>query len=251
MKRLKKALACLLTFCLALGIVGFITPVRAMAASSFENGLGKITFSNLDGTFKDGKYRFNISVKYDKKYNTSDTRYNIRISNVRLEDSSGKTVKIWKDWEGLGKGGSTTVWFALDFSKLSSGKYTFKYFVNADSWDKGYGQGGSTAVNHSQGSITYSSCKYVYDTTGNKKLEAKFNVKGLKGYVPKVQIYNANGKLIRTFPKCGKISSDDKLLTCTWGLANDEGTTVSAGSYTMKVTINGKSCCKKFKIDPN
>ena len=242
-----------MTICLVLGIVGFLSPLKAEAAHSWEGDIGKVTVSNLDGDFKDGKYRFNVKISYEKKYYKDDEHRDISITNIRLVNSKGKVVATWKDkTDLLENSGTTTQRFCIDFSSYASDTYTFKYTVNTMDWSiakdsKSY----STSVSHAGGSIKYSSCKYVYDTDGNKKLQAVFNMKMLKGYIPKVQIYNSDGKLIRTFPKGGKITKDNSNYTVTWRMRDDNDNKIKKGSYTMKITCNGKSCCKKFTLDPD
>ena len=83
-----------------------------------------------------------------------------------------------------------------------------------------------------------------------KKLQAKFIIKEMDGYVPKIQVYNSNGKVIRTYTKNGAVKTDNCTYTVTWNLRNSEGDLVSPGTYTVKITCNGKSCSKKFKINP-
>ena len=252
MRKLRKALSALLLFCLTLGITGYLVPVEAHAASSWSNENGTISVANLDGDFKDGKYRFNVQITYDKTYCKGDSKYDVDITNVHLVNSSGKTVATWKDRGGLLINGGTTVQrFSIDFSGYPSDTYTLWYTVYAIDWMGYQHREYKSTVTHSAGNIQYASSKYVYDTNGQKKLEAKFRIKQLKGYVPKVQIYNSDGKLIRTFPKGGKISSNDTIYTATWAMCNDEGVQIKPGTYTMKITVNGKSGSRKFKLDPN
>ncbi len=253
MSKIKKILSGMMTFCLVLGIIGFLRPVKAEAASSWQGSCGKVTVTNLDGDFKDGKYRFNVKITYDKQAYKEDNSYDISITNIRLVNSKGKVVATWKDKEDLlEKGGTVTRRFSIDFSNYASDTYTFKYTVNSLDWgsvtaSKSY----YTSVSHSAGSIKYSSSKYVYDTDGTKKLQAIFNIKMLNGYTPKVQVYNADGKLIKTFSKCGKVNADNCNYKITWKMYDNNDNRIKKGSYTIKITVNGKSCCKKFTLDPN
>ena len=250
MERLRKLCAKVLVFCLILGVAWYVQPAKSMASTSWTLDNQTVTVTKLDSDYKDGMYRFNVKISVDKVWADSG----VTIRNIRLEDSKGKAVKRWDNVTGLctsSKNKTVTKHFSVDFSKLSGGTYTFKYTVESYSWRTSVSKSFSHSASHSSVSIKYDSCKYVYDTDGTKKIEVKFQVKGCKGYAPKVQIYDSNNNLIRTFPKCGKISSNDKLLPCTWGMANDDGLTVKAGTYTMKLTVHGKSCCKKIKINPN
>ena len=126
MKKIKKILSGLLVFCLTLGIMGIMFPAKAEAAWNSDAGLIKVW--HLDGDFKDGKYRINIKIQFDRTDIYSDsTQCSVSVENARLVNSSGKTVLTWKNKDLFSKSGVTTQRFAVDFSKLKSDTYTFKY----------------------------------------------------------------------------------------------------------------------------
>ena len=65
------------------------------------------------------------------------------------------------------------------------------------------------------------------------------------------EILNADGKVIRTFSKCGKVNSNDCNYRINWNMTDNNGNPIKKGSYTIKITVNGKSCCKGFNLDLN
>ena len=245
--RFKRLAAVLLTLCLTLELVAVATPKQAEAA--WDTALGYVTVTHLDNDFKDGKFRFNIKIKYEKYAYEDDENAGIQITDVRLLNSAGKKVTSWKSKRVLTTSGETVQHYALDFSTLPSDTYKFCYTLAPDysMFSKSY----SISVKHSAGSITFNSAKYEYTTSGEKKAVVKFNMKQLKGYTTKVQIFDANGNLVRTFPNPSKPSGNDIVYTVTWGMTNDKGALVKKGTYTMKITCNGKSCSRNLKIDPN
>lgn len=245
--RLRRFMAILLTLCMTFGIVGAVAPERTEAA--WDTAIGNLSVWHLDNDFKDGKFRFNIKLKYDKYTYKDDTNCGVWITDVKLVNSAGKQVASWKRKQVLTTSGETTQHYSVDFSTLPGGTYKFCYTLAPDYCTST--RKGSISVNHSAGSITFNSAKYEVSTTGEKKLVVKFNMKQMKGCTPKVQVSDADGNVIRTFPKVSKVSGDDIVYTATWGMTNDSGVTVSKGSYTLTVSCNGKSCSKKLNIDPN
>lgn len=242
----RKFSAFLLTFCLTVIIVILARPESVRA---WDTAVGELTVWHLDNDFKDGKFRFNIKVKYDKYAYVDDRNAGIQVTDIRLLNSAGQKVTSWADKRILTASGTQVLHYAVDFSDLPSDTYKFCYTLAPDYslYSKNY----SISVKHSAGSITYNSAKYEYTTDGEKKAVVKFNMKQMKGKTVKVQIYDSKGKLVRTFPKPAKPSGNDIVYTVTWGMCDDKGAQVKKGSYTVKITCNGKSCSRKLNINPN
>ena len=236
-------------FCLILALTLFITVFSKpeQVAATWDTGRGRVSVWHLDSDYVNGTFGFNIKIKYDKYDNS--VNYGIYIKNIKLVNSAGKTVTTWKSKTVLSKGGTTKERFYLDFSKYPSGTYKFCYTL-----EPVYGytsQSYSISVTHSAGKVTYSSGKYIYDTNGNKKIKVVFNLRQLKGYTPKLQIYDSNGNLIKTLTGSDKVTYDNSNYSFTWIMENSNGSPIRAGKYTFKLTCNGKSCCKKLTLDPN
>lgn len=245
--KFRRFAAVMLTLCMAFGFVAATVPEKVEAA--WDTAVGYVTVTHLENDFKDGKFRFNIKIKYEKYAYKDDKNAGIQITNVRLLNSAGKKVGTWKTKRVLTTSGETVQHYAVDFSEYPSDTYTFCYTLAPDysMFSKNY----SISVKHSSGNITFNSAKYEYTTNGEKKAVVKFNMKQLKGYATKVQIFDSDGNLVRTFPSASKPSGNDIVYTATWGMTDDKGMTVKKGVYTMKITCNGKSCSRKLKIDPN
>lgn len=237
-------LSMLLTLSLVFGIFAAYTPIKAEA---YDTMYGKITVTKLDNDFADGKYRFNYKFYYEDKYEKNE---GIKLTNIKLSNSSGKKVLSWKDLVLLKNGGSHTQHFTLSFASLPSDTYKFSFNILPNS-SYGYQDEKTfyTTVKHSAGVISYTSSKYFYDTNGNKKVQINFNAKQLKGYAPKYEVYDSNGKLVCTVTG-PKYDSNDKNCYMTWGMKDNNGLKVPSGTYTFKITANGKSCTKKLNLNP-
>lgn len=245
--KIKKFTALLLVLCLTLGIIGIIPPKTAEAA--WDTAVGKLSVWHLDNDYKDGKFRFNIKLKYDKYAYVDDKNCGVQITDIRLVNSSGKKVTGWSGRQVLTTSGEITLHYAVDFSQLPSDTYKFCYTLAPDYCM--YTQKHSITVKHSAGSITYNSAKYEYSTTGEKKVVVLFNMKQLKGKTVTIQIFDDKGKIVKTFKNPSKPSGDDIIYKITWGMTDDSGATVKKGTYTFKITCNGKTCTKKITMSPN
>ena len=239
MKRLKKLLAVIAAVCLAFSSLLFAPSISAEAANTLDIYSGTFTINSLENDFKDGYYRINY------KFSCNASNNNVYLKNIRLENSSGKTVATWKDVKFEGTG-SWDKHFRIDFSSYPSGTYYFRYKVTTlyGSTEKSYYR----TITHESGSVSYSSSKYVTDTNGNKKLQVTFNTKGLSGYSPKLEIYDSKGKLVKKYTTKKTLGSNNYNFYFTWDLTNSNGLPVSAGSYTFKFSANGKSGCKSLNI---
>lgn len=248
MKKLKKIVSTILSITIALGLFTFTKPITAQAAdASFKTGEtdGVVYVTKLDPTFKDGKYVMNFNFKYV----TSTYIDGLEIQNIRLVDSSGNRVAYWKDRAILKGGGSVDQAFSYDFSKLASGTYYFKFTVYSQYC--GRSMNCKFPINHNKQSVKYSSNKYTYDTSGNKMIKVVFATTDLKGYCPKLEIYDSNGKLIRTITTKNALKTDSSNFYFTWNMRDKNGDKVSNGTYKFKFIVNGISACKKLTLTTN
>ena len=242
MKLLKRIISALLVLCMAAGCFAF-TETEKAEAGGFSTSDGKVYVYNLDNGYSNGKYQIKEKIVYDR----SDTRYDspLTVFNQILVNSAGKKIMSWKDWNILPRGGSKEVSYGVDFSTLPSGTYTL-YFSLAGSRDM-LSNTYSRKVSHSAGKISYSSSKYIYDTNGNKSLKVIFNIVSLKGYAPKFEVFNSNGTRIysKTY---AKVAYSNTNYSFTWNMYTSSGNMAKSGTYTFKVTCNGKSCSKNVTI---
>ncbi|MBO4415467.1 MAG: hypothetical protein J5824_05735 [Lachnospiraceae bacterium] len=245
---MKRIVSFLVIVCLALGITALSTPKQAEAA--WETPIGKISIWHLENDYYQGKFRFNIKFQYNKTEYKDDPKCGLYLWNIKLVNSSGKTVLTWNSQRILTKeGGTVQKGFTCDFTTLPSDTYKFCYTVAPDYCD--VSKTFSITVKHSAGKVSYNSSKYTYDTDGTKIVKLTYNVKMLKGYTTKFEVYDSSGNLVRSFTGKNKISSNDTTFWWTWDLTNKNGLTVKKGSYTFKFSCNGKSCTTKLTIDPN
>ncbi|MBO4415264.1 MAG: hypothetical protein J5824_04690 [Lachnospiraceae bacterium] len=240
MELLKRIISVLLVLCMTAGCFAF-TETEKAEAGGLSTIDGTIYVYHLDNTFSNGKYQIREQIVH----NRTDTNYDIYvyISDQYLANSAGKKVLTWKNWKILPRGGSKTINYGVDFSSLPSGTYTLHF---------GFSFGNSYAdcsrkITHSAGKISYLSSKYIYDTNGNKSLNVKFNLVSLKGYAPKFEVFNNKGKRIYS-RTCNKVAYSSSNYNFTWDFSTDSGYTAGSGTYTFKVTCNGKSCSKNLTI---
>ncbi len=249
MKRFKRVIAVLLMLFTVTGFLAVAEPYDVKAETKwYTTSLGKFNVQNADNDYKDGKYRFNFKITYEKTYTNNDC--GLTFQNIYLTNSQGKTVTKWnKNYVFLKNGGTTTVHFSVDFSDLPSDKYTIHFTINDTNalfmdhlWNF------KRTVTHNAQKLTYSSSKYTYDTNGNKSLKITFKTKDLKGYAPKFEVFDSNGKVVYSKNCSTKISSNDNTYTFEWNFNNKNGIKVKDGSYTFKLTANGKSASKQLNI---
>lgn len=241
----KRILSILLTVAIILGLSVTYNPISAEAA--WDTEYGKLSIWHLDNDFVDGKFRFNVKFQYEQYSYYSHLEYGLNLQNIKLLNSAGKTMATWKDCSILKNGGTLTKHFSIDFSEYPSDTYKFSYTVNPQitSDKKTY----SISVKHTGGKITYNSSKYIYDTDGNKKVKVYFKTKNLKGYATKIQIFDSNNKVVRSFSG-SEIAGNDSNYYVSWGMTDSKGNKVSKGTYTFKITANGKTCTKKLNLVP-
>jgi hypothetical protein len=243
MNIIKRISALFMALCLMAGMIVSISPERVKAAvKAFD---GTIYVYNLDNDYKDGKYRIWQKIVYDLT-SQFPSGQGVKLYNQYLTNSSGKTVASWKSWEILKGGGTKKIHYDVDFSKLPSDTYTLHYTVEA-------GNGGNyksytRKISHSAGQISYSSSKYEYDTNGTKSLKVTFGIKSLKGYIPKLEIFDSNGNKVCSKNYNIKVKYDETNYSFWWDFSSTSGKPLKDGTYTFKVTCNGKSCSKKLNI---
>ena len=239
MERVKKIVSALLILCMTAGCFAFTETEKAEAGISTIDGT--IYVYHLDNTYSNGKYRIREKIVH----NRTDTNYDIPITiyNQYLTNSAGKKVLTWKNWDILKRGGTKEIYYAVDFSSLPSGTYTLHFSLSFGNTTASY----SRKITHSAGKIKYSSSKYVYDTNGYKSLSITFNLVSLKGYSPKFEIFDSKGNRVfsKTYAKLGHNNSN---FTITWGFSTNSGNIAKSGTYTFKLTCNGKACSKNLTI---
>lgn len=245
MKNTKKIIAILLSFVLTVSLFVFECPVKSEAVIKYDTSQGNFTIHTLDNDFKDGKYRIRYKFEYT---DVPVDVYAITLSNIRLENSSGKVVGTWKDMEILKGGGSLVKNFGVDFSVLPSDTYSFRFTV-APLYAPGHAKSFTRKIEHKGGEITYSKAGYTTNTNGAKILYIKFKVKMLSGKSPKLQIYDANKNLIYTGKSKKTINGDDATWTWKWDMIASDGFLIDSGTYIFKMTCGGKSCVKKININ--
>lgn len=244
MNRLKKIIATLLLLCMTAELVAITKPVAAEA--SYDAGNGIVNVYNLDNDYKDGKYRFNQKFSYKKDF---DDYYGLTVKNIYVANSSGKKVSTWKDQEILTKGGDYTIHFGVDFSKLPSDKYTLYFTVYSSYYGRTWNF--KRSVNHNASKVEYSSAKYEVSTNGSKYVKVTYKVKALKGYTPKFEVFDEWGNKVYGRTCSTKISNADTTYSCSWNFYTSDGWKIEDGSYTFKLTVNGKTASKKINIKTN
>ncbi len=243
MENLKKAISVLLLLCLVAGCVAAAEPEKAQA---MDAGDGKVSVYDLDNEFVNGKFRFCEKIVYQKNYKTSYDYYGLTLKNEYVSNSAGKKVATWKSTKILEGGGTKKETYTVDFTKLPSDTYTLHFTIRADYNVKEASY--SRKVSHKAGAIKYNSSKIVTNTDGSKVLKVTFQVIQLKGYIPKMEIYNSAGKKVCTFSNNSTISTNDNLYYFSWRIKNDAGEIVGYDTFTFKVTCNGKSCNQKLTL---
>ena len=248
MKKTKKFILFLLSFAIIVSSLVFGRPITSKAATSFDTSQGEFVITSLENDFQDGKYR--IRYKFEYK-NVPVSVYRITLKNIRLENSAGKKVLSWNDIEMLEGGGEIEKNFKVDFSKLPSDTYYFKFTVEPY-YAKDMAKSFKRKIEHSAGAITYSKSTYSTDTLGNKVLSVYFNVKMLNGKTPKLEVYDSNNNLVYTNNTKKTISSDNCNWYWKWDMTSSStGLPLPDGTYSFKMTCGGKSCVKKLRISRN
>ena len=243
MNHLKKIVSVLLLLCLIAGCVASAEPEKAQA---MDAGDGTVKVYDLDNEFSNGKFRFCEKIVYQKNYKSDFDYYGLTLKNEYVVNSAGKKVATWKSSEILKGGGTKKETYTVDFTRLPSGTYTLYFTIRANY--NGYEGRFSRKVNHSAGTIKYNSCKIVTNTDGSKTLKVTYQVIQLKGYIPKMEIYNSAGKKVCTLTNCAAISTNDNLYNFYWKIKDDGGNIVGYDTFTFKVTCNGKSCNQKLTL---
>ncbi len=246
MKRTKRLIALLLTVCACLGCIASEKTVTA-AAASYAAGDGTYTVYNLDNKYANGKYEIWQKIVYTRD-DSAWVDYGLTIKNQYLSNSAGKKVASWKDWYILKGGGTKEIKYSVDFSKLPTDTYTLHFTVCPEK-NGGKNISFTRKIKHTAGKITYKSGKYYYDTNGTYLLKVTFNIRQLKGYTPKIEIFDAKGKKVWTDPHCAKISYDNSNYYTEWDFYKSDGNKAESGYYTFKFTVNGKSGSKKLYVE--
>lgn len=244
MERIKKAISVLLLLCIVAGCVAAAEPKAAWAA--FDAGDGTVSVYDLDNEFVNGKFRFWEKIVYKKNYKSDYDSYGLTLKNEYVVNSAGKKVATWKSTEILKGGGTKKESYTVDFTRLPSGRYTLYFTIRANYYGNEYTY--RRSIDHKAGTIKYNSAKYVTNTDGSKDLRLNFQFIMLKGYTPKIEVYNSAGKKILTCTNCSKVTSNDCGYNFNWRVKSDSGEKVSEGTYTFKVTCNGKTCSKKLTL---
>ncbi|MBP5332479.1 MAG: hypothetical protein J6Y89_11585 [Lachnospiraceae bacterium] len=246
---MKRVVSFVIVICLALGITAFSIPEQA-EASTWQTPIGTVTVTHLESDYYNGKYRFRVKFGYDKSDYKDDPKCGLYITNIKLVNSSGKSVLTWNGMRILTKqGGTYTQGFLVDFTKLPSDTYKLCYTVNPD-YCLNSSKSFSISVKHSAGKISYNSSKYTYSTDGTKLLKVVVDVKMLKGYTTKFEVYDSSGRQIESLTGKTKISSNDTTFWWTWNMKDKNDLLIKKGSYTVKISCNGKSMTKKLTLDP-
>ena len=110
MKKLIKALSLILCFCIFVGLLVILpSPVEAEAATDIP--YGQLIVKNLENQYVDGKYRirFNVTIKTDWT-----TVYPVTVSNIYLQNSAGKKVLTFNDFETCKESFSREIYFPVD-----------------------------------------------------------------------------------------------------------------------------------------
>ncbi len=245
MKISKRLLSMLLAFTLIVPLFVFMTPAKAHAAFTLDTGYGKITATCLDNDYLNGKYRIRYKFSYtDLPYDW----YFVNIKNIKLVNSSGKTIYTWSDIKILEGGGTVEKNFSCDFSTLPSDTYYFKYTLSCSN-ESGKTVSRQREISHVAGSVSYKTGKYITNTDGTKSLYVEFSLKMLKDKTPKLEIYDSNNKLVYTYTSKKALSSNSSSMSWTWNMLNkNNGLPISDGTYKFKVTCGGKSAIKSINI---
>ena len=244
MKHLKKIVSVILLLCLVAGSVAAAEPEKAKAG--FSTWDGQVDVYNLDNDYKDGKYRIWEKVVYTKDAYSKNNGIGLTVSNQYVSSSSGKKVATWKSCEILRNGGTQKLCYGVAFSKLPSDTYTLHFSVTSNYNHKSVNY--TRKVVHSAGKVSYKSSKYEYDTNGEKYLKVYFSIQQLKGYTPTFEVYNSQGKRIYSKTNNAAVKYADCSYWFTWNFKNSSGNTVPAGTYTFKVSVNGKSGSKNLTV---
>ncbi len=246
MKRLKKLIALLLTVCACLGCIASAESVPTEAAA-YSTGDGTYAVYNLDNKYANGKYEIWQKIVY-KRDSSAWVDYGIYIKNQYLSNSAGKKVATWKDWYILKGGGTKEFKYAVDFSNLPTDTYTLHFTVCPEK-SGGENMTFTRKIKHTGGKISYKSCTYLYDTNGTYMFKVVFNIRQMKGYTPKIEVFDSNGKKVWTDPCCAKIKYDNSNYYTEWDFYKNDGNKAKSGYYTFKYTVNGKSGSKKLYVE--
>lgn len=243
MKNVKRIISLVLTICIVASALIFMEPVETEAATTIEMGAGTVTVTALENDYKDG---YRINYKFTLKSNWSSNS-GLKITNIRLENSSGKKMCSWKDMTILKESGTATQHFRCDFSTYPTDTYVFKFTISDDYTYKK--QSFSRKISHTAGSVSYSSSKYITDTYGKRKLQVVFACKMVNGNCPKLEVYDSKNKLVYSYNTKTAIKGTNITYTCTWDMTNSKtGMPVPSGTYTFKFTCRGLTATKKLNI---
>ncbi len=246
MKRTKKLIAMLLTLCACFGCIASVESVPA-AAASYAAGDGTYEVKNMENKYANGKYEIWQKINY-KRDPSAWVDYGLTIKNQYLSNSAGKKVATWKDFYILKGGGTKEFKYAVNFSNLPTDTYTLHFPVCPEK-SGGKNISFTRKIKHNAGKITYNSCKYYYDTNGTYLFKVTFSILQMKGYTPKIEIFDANGKKVWTDPVCARIKYDSTNYYTEWDFYKSDGNKAKSGYYTFKFTVNGKSGSKKLYVE--
>ena len=244
MERIKRYISVFMTLCLIIGCVAFSAPEKAQA--SLDTTDGRVDVYNLENDYKDGKYRIWEQVVYTKQSYAKGNGYGLKVSDQYVSNSAGKKVATWNDWTILTEGGKKNFYYAVAFSKLPSDTYTLHFTITSNYNSKAARY--TRKITHSAGKVAYKSSKYEYNTNGEVYLKIVFSIEQMKGYAPTFEIFNSKGKKIYSRTNNSKVNYTDCAYSFKWYFKDNNGDPVPVGTYTFKVTCNGKTCSKNLTI---
>lgn len=238
MKRSVVKISISLILCVLL-VCGSITPVVAGPADCGVSAVFNKSYK------EEGKLWMSYTVNTGKiASNASDTKTEVW---AEIYNSSGKKVVSWKSasYEANKK---ITRKFGYDWSKLPTGKYTFRLYVRVHGtirdgsiyYTNNMGWYWSQQVDHTApSSVWLDSSALVTRDDGSYATKIKLGYSGAKGKVPNIEIYDEKGNLM--YSAAGKnISYDKGTYSFLWnGFPKNGGVQCQSGNYKIKYWLDG------------
>ncbi len=234
---MKRILKLITTTCLALCLI-FSICGRAYADYTYRSS-DYVSVTKNKSYNKDGKYWMSFNLKC-----TTLTSSTVAFS-AKLLNSSGKAVITWKAKEFSG-GHSETLNFGTDFSKLSSGSYTFiltaaltynsMSSTSKPSWNWKY-----TITHKSSSTVSFKGYEKVLNDEGEEQHKFTIGCKNAKGKTVILRIFDSNGQMV-TLIEGPTLKSNDTSVWFKWNGYMDIGSgyKCTSGEYTVQAYFHGQ-----------
>jgi len=182
-------------------------------------------------------YSFAWSIK-----NTS--KKDVYVDDICVKSSSGKKICTWKA-STIKSNKTLNKTFVCDFSKLSSGYYTFSFnmYDNKRAKKESFSSG---KIYNDNKRIRFVKLTTQEDKAKRRTYNVYFRVTEMKGKLVSFKIYNASGKCVTTMKAKNTVPNKDCTYRCWW-TGNINNKQYANGVYTVKIFCGGKSLAHKFK----